>query len=611
MPRHLAVSLSRTAALAALALGLSTAPALAQRTAQKTPPEPTLEPVAAVWEWLQDAPQVEKDDAQVNTGPGSAAFDALLPNLDRAKKDDLIRAALATRLQAQLATLPPKERGVLVEFLRQHEALASELAFQILPQDDAPAAYRVLARLIEAHGEQVAEFAPLAAAICVVHDQPRPRRVNENSVPLLDAVELFGYFSEHERAMHFSLAETPASQLIFLVDTNGTFAELEWARRYRRDTNIGNRYQEIEYDNSGVTGVKRVTAAGEYTLQKIRELGGICADQAYFAMTVGKANGVPTCYVSGRGGDTSHAWLGFLEKAGRKGARWNFSAGRYASYEDVQGKVREPQTWTQVPDANISIAGYATWFKPEARQHAEALTDAAVRVGVLAWQTGGARAINAGLTERQLDILEQAIRLNPGNVRAWLLARDRLAVEGMPLKQRERWAREIDHLAGQTSPDFAFEMLEPIFNAEANSRVRYNLWDWAATRFGDRQDLPARARVAQVKILIEEDQPAAAYEAARAVFEQYNQGGPIAVEALTLAEQLLVKRGDSKAVLELYLWAFDQLRSPGKKRIGFLQQSTWYQVGTRYLELLDAAGETRRATALRRQLGLSVAPPGR
>lgn len=593
----------KAATVALLALAWAPSPAPAQKTAPEQPPEP----VAAVWEWLREAPQAASDDARINTGPGSDALDALLPGLDRAPKHDLIRAGLAARLQAQLVTLPPEERTALVEFLREHEALATELAFLMVPQDDPAAAYRVLARLIEAHGEQVAEFAPLTAAICVVHDQPRPRRVNENTVPLLDAVELFGYYAKNERALHFSLADTPASQLVFLADANGTLAELDWARRYRRDTNIGNRYQEITYDNTGVQGVKRVTAAGEYTLQKIRELGGICADQAYFAMTVGKANGVPTCYVAGRGGDTSHAWLGFLEKAGRRGARWNFSAGRYASYEDVQGKVREPQTWTQVPDANVSIAGYATWFTPEARHQSAALTDAAVRVGVLAWQTG--EADSAALTNRQLDILERAIRLNPGNVRAWLLARDRLATEGTPLAQRERWAREIDQLAGQTSPDFAFEMLEPIFNAENSSRVRYNLWEWAATRFGDRQDLPARARVAQVKLLIEEDQPAAAYEAARAVFEQYNRGGPVAVEALSLAESLLAQRGDTKATLELYMWAFDQLRSPGKKRIEFLRQSTWYQVGTRYLELLDAAGETRRAATVRRQLGLATAAP--
>lgn len=600
MPNRPAHTLLRAAALALLAAASIPGLTLAQSTTPQQPPEP----VAAVWEWLQDAPQAESDEAKVNTGPGSDSLDALLPELAKARKEDLIRAGLAARLQAQLATLPPEERAALIEFLRGHEALATELAFLILPQDDPAAAYRVLARLIEAHGEQVAEFAPLTAAICVVHDQPRLRHVNENSVPLIDAVELFAYFARHERTLHFSLSDTPASQLIFLVDANGTLEELDWARRYRRDTNLGNRYQEIEYDDTGVTGVKRLTAGGEFTLQKIRELGGICADQAYFAMTVGKANGVPTCYVSGRGGDTSHAWLGFLEKAGRKGARWNFTAGRYASYEDVQGKVTEPQTWTKVPDANISIAGYATWFKPEARQQSAALTDAAVRLGVLAWQNGGARAVNADLTDRQLDILEQAIRANPGNVRAWLLARDRLAVEGMPLRQRERWAREIDQLAGQTSPDFAFEMLEPIFNAEASPRVRYNLWDWAATRFGDRQDLPARARLAQVRILIEEGKPAPAYEAARAIFEQYNRGGPVAVEALKLAESLLEQRGDTKAVLELYMWAFDQLRSPGKKRIEFLQQSTWYQVGTRYLELLDAAGETRRAAVLRRQLGL-------
>lgn len=605
MPARPAQDLLRTllAAAGGVLMALTTHTAQAQSGTTPAQTAPT-DPVQAAWLWLVDAPQAEDGQLAAGDGPGQAAFDAALPDLARAQMKTLAQAGLAARLEAQLATLPEDERLPLIEYLSSNEPVAAELALLLTPEDDTAAAYRVLAMLVEAHGDAVAEMAPLAAAICVVHDQPKARRVNENSVPLIDAVELFGYFIKHERTLRFDAADTPASMLVFLADTNGTLEELDWARRYRRDANVGNRYKEIEYDYSGVDGVKRVTAGGEYSLQKIRELGGICADQAYFAMTVGKANGVPTCYVSGRGGDVSHAWLGFLEQAGRRGAGWNFEAGRYASFEDVQGKVLEPQTWTRVPDANIGIAGYSTWFKPEARRQSVVLTDAALRMAMLAWEQRGQAALDADLANRQLEVLERAIRLNPGNVRAWTLARDRLASPEVPLKQRERWAREIDQLAGQASPDFAFEMLEPMFSAETNPRVRYNLWDWAASRFSDRKDLPARARLHQVRILMEEDKPAEAYDMARSIFDLYHEGGPVAIEALTIAEQLLTARGDTKAVLELYKWAFDKPKKPGRMSQGFLRQTAWYQVGTRYLELLDAADEKRMATMVRRQLGL-------
>lgn len=587
---------------AACLLAVAAAPANAQRS-RKPEPSPHLQPT---WEWLKEAPRADDDHLIQGGGPGVAVFDALLPDLDTADMDALIYQGLAVRLDAQLTMLSKDERLPIIEFLQQHEPLAAEMAFLLVHEDDIGIAYRVLARLIEAHGERVAELAPLAAAICAVHDDPRPRHINENTVPLIDAVELFGYYAKNERAMLFDHEKTPASLLIFVADANGTLDELEWARRrYGRDRNVGNRYQEITYDDAAFEkdgAVKKVTASGDYSLPSIREHGGICADQAYFAMTVGKAAGVPGAYVSGKGGGVAHAWLGFMERAGRNASRWNFEAGRYPSYEDIRGKVLEPQTWSEVPDADLSIAGLSTWVSPEARFQSIVVTDAALRLGVVAWQQGGPDAMNADLTARQLELLERALRLDAGNVRAWMLARTRLSSELVTLAQREHWANAIEQLAGRSAPDFAFDMYEPMFNAEPDPQVRYNLWDWAVTRFGDRMDLPAKARVTQVNILIEQGKPAEAYDLARSAFDKYHKGGEYALEALRIAERLVAEREDTRATLDLYKWAFAKLKKPGAMQPAFLRQTTWYKVGSRYAQLLMAAGDNVRAAALRRQL---------
>ncbi|MFG0260042.1 MAG: hypothetical protein ACF8LK_06780 [Phycisphaerales bacterium JB041] len=595
-PRRLLCGLAAAGFLAAAL------PAHAQRS-RKPEPSPHLQPS---WEWLKEAPKADDDHLIQGAGPGVAAFDTVLPELDTTNLDDLIYKGLAVRLDAQLTMLTKGEREPLIEFLQQHESLAAEMAFLLVHQDNIGNAYRVLARLIEAHGEKVAELAPLAAAICAVHDDPKPRHVNENTVPMIDAVELFGYFADNERSMLFDLENTPATLLLFVADANGTLNELEWARRrYGRDRNVGNRYQEITYDHAAFEtdgAVKKVTASGDYSLPSIREHGGICADQAYFAMTVGKAAGVPAVYVRGKGGDVSHAWLGFLERASSRAARWNFDAGRYPSYEDLRGKVLEPQTWTEVPDADLSIAGLSTWVRPEARFQSIVLTDAALRLGVVAWQEEGPEAMNADLTARQLEVLERALRLDSGNVRAWMLARARLASDLATLEQREHWANATEQLAGRTAPDFAFDMYEAMFNAVADPEVRYTLWDWAVTRFGDRMDLPAKARVYQINILIEQDKPEEAYKLARSAFEKYHKGGEFALEALRIAERLVAERGDTKATLDLYRWAFSKPRTPGKMQPAFLRQTTWFKVGSRYLSLLLQAGDQRTANAVRRQL---------
>lgn len=602
--------LARAFALALALPALATPPALLAQGSAAPEAAETPDPVQQTWVWLATAPQAEPGPAPTDLGPGFEAFDRLASAAHepgKAEPDALVRAALAARLSRQLVTLPLEERGALLETLSQHEALAAELAFHLCSEDDPAAAHRLLGRLLEHRAqrpEDVAELAPLAAAICSVHDQPRDRRVNEHQVPLIDAVALFDYFESNERTLEFDPRTTPASLLVFVADANGSIDQLDWARRrYGRDGNVGNRYHEITYDTRALRqeGIeKKVTASGQYDLESIRRHGGVCAVQAYFAMTVGKASGIPTCYVVGRGGEVSHAWVGFLEEAGRDGARWNFSEGRYEAFEDVQGTVLHPQTWSRVPDAYLSIAAYETWAKPQDRRRSTALTDAAARIGALSEAYAGPADVSPEIRARQLDLLEQALRHNSGNLPAWELARSLLSSPGLSLDQRERWARAIDQLAGQASPDFAFEMLEPMFNAESDPKIRFNFWDWAAQRYAGRKDLPARARLAQARIMVEQGRPADAYEAARTVFEQYHEAGPVAMQALALAEQLLSEQGTTP--VELYQWAFRQLRQPSRMQSWALRQTVWHQVGTRYAQLAEQAGDTRTAASVRRRL---------
>ena len=582
--------------LAAVLLGLSPS-AGAQKAA-----EPPQDPVAAAWVWLADAPVHEGGLLTIDLGPGLDALDHEIQDLDTRNPQPLARADLAARLSAQLATLPPDERAGLLEHLAEHEGLATEVAFLLGPDDDIPQAYRILSRLFDAHGGLVADLAPLAAAICAVHDQPRNRRVNENTVALIDPVELFAYYAANERAMHFSPRGAPAEILIHLADATGSIQELDWARkRYGRDKNVGNRYHEITYDTRALRqeGVeKRVTEAGGYSLQSIRQYGGVCADQAYFAQSVGKACGIPACSVVGKGGEVSHAWVGFLEQAGRTGVRWNFTAGRYEDYEDVRGAVQDPQTGRRVPDAFLTIVATTAAITPERRRQSVALADAARRIGYIAWTAGGEEAITPELITRQIDLLEASLRLNPGNLDAWLFARNVVASPLASLAQRERWAQAVDQVAGQASPDFAYEILTPIFASEQDPAVRFHLWDWAAQRFARRPDLAAAARVEQARIMVEQDRKTDAVAAARAVFDQYN-----AVDGLVLAEQLLNDLGRQAEVLDMYQQAFRRIRQPSRMQAAFLRQSAWFKVGNHYAELLDAAGNGREAERVRKRLG--------
>lgn len=588
------------APLAALLVTLAAAPAAALATQEN-------DPLAETWAWVVAQPRQETNALdEVTLGPAQTGFDEILSGDDPARNDDLTRHALAARLGVHLITLDQVQRGPVVEFLAAHEDLAAEMAFLLQHQDNPQAAYELLGRLIEAHGPRVAELAPLAAAICAVHDTPVARRVNENRVEGIDPVALFGYYAENERGMHFSLRETPPPLLVHLADATGSLEELEWARRrYARDRNVGNRYQEITYDTRSAQqngAQKRVTESGEYTLQSIRQHGGVCADQAYFAMTVGKAIGIPSCYVRGRGGDASHAWIGFLEQAGRRSVRWNFSEGRYEAFEDVQGTVHDPQLDRTIPDAFLSVQALSAAVPADSRHRAAALTDAARRLSVNAWQAGGEQALTDEVTSDQLGMLRAALRLDPGHLPTWELARDIVASPTSTLEQKQEWTRAIDQVAGVQSPDFAIEILAPIFAAEPDHATRFQLWDWAAGRFRSRPDLAARARFEQARALEAQGRGPDAAAAFGAIFTEYPEAGPVSVEALAEAARLLAAQGRNDEAIDLYERAWKKLRQPRQMSGTFLEQTSWYRVGSTYAEMLELAGRSRDAGTVRRRL---------
>jgi hypothetical protein len=578
---------------AAAALAISSA-AAAQRTPEQEPPDP----VAKSLIFLAD-PAV-RDGA---VGPGLEALDKALQDLDLRDPKSLPTAALAARLEKQLSKLSADARAPLLETFTAHPDLAAEIAFLLGPYDDIPAAYAVLQRLLDAHGERVAELAPLAAAICAVHDRPAARRVNENTVELIDPVELFAYYAANERSLLFSPRDTPATALVHLADAAGSLDEYEWARdRYGRDRNVGNRYHEITYDTRALKqegAEKRVTAAGDYTLQNIRQLGGVCADQAYYALSVGKACGVPACYVVGKGGEVSHAWVGFLERDGRA-AHWNFSAGRFGQYEDVEGSLTDPQTGEKIPDATLGISALSTAITRDRRLQSIALVDAANRVGYRAFLRGSEP--DQDLVTQQFAMLEAALRLDPGNTTAWTYAREIVATPVSTLEQKEFWTRAVDQIAAQTHPDFAFLFLDPIFQAEPDPAIRLNLWDWAADRFKKRPDLAARARLAQVNIMIDQGRKPDAIAAARAVFDEFGSTTAEGFHALTIAEQLYTDEGQPKAALDMYEQAFRKLRPPGRMQPAFVRQTTWYQVGSRYADLLELHADANKAATIRKRL---------
>ena len=367
----------------------------------------------------------------------------------------------------------------------------------------------------------------------------------------------------------------------------------------------------IEYDfdhyQSGAT--KAVTQYG-FTLQNIQKYGGVCADQAYFAMTVGKSLGVPTSYTVGRSAVVGHAWVGVLE-ANRNRSWWDFNSGRYEAYQGVRGQIIDPQTRKTIPDSYVAIlAGYGM-TQPADRFFSTAMHDAAQRLtsvqrGAVKDPTDVEDAVRQADVKSQLDLIEAGLRSCAALPESWTVVADLAQTGQLTTKQKEHWAAALDRMCGDSCPDFYLDILAPMIATVENTETQLKLWERAFKRFAQRKDLAAAVRLFQAEMFMESDDPAKAARCYEDVVTRFTNDGPFVITALTRAEKLYESRRAGNAILNLYDRAWANLKRPDSEMAAsFARQSNWFQIGTRYAHWLDQAGRSADARRIRSRIRMN------
>lgn len=233
--------------------------------------------------------------------------------------------------------------------------------FDVLAEEDfTPLVVRHLREMRESDPKALEEFPNLALAIAVVYDQAPPRnwphhQVDPGLIPAQEGevTDRFEFWVEAARGgrLMTDLKALGADHIKFIVDGLVADSELQWAAANVRAprSNFGRVFSSIRYDHprlrQGVFGWPHET----YTLEEIQRRGGICVDQAYFAMLAGKARGLPTLFFVGQGADGGHAWFGYLRGADR----WDLDCGRYENQNYATGEALDPQTWQPISDHEL------------------------------------------------------------------------------------------------------------------------------------------------------------------------------------------------------------------------------------------------------------------
>jgi hypothetical protein len=528
---------------------------------------------------------------------------------------DAFRAAdFARRLINQLQPMEPAARGDLLKYLRAHDELAKTLVFAARDGNNIKGVYALLDRLRKQRPAQVVEFANLTAAICVVRDRPLGNPVERSAPKAVDALDIFDFYAAHDSQMFFGIRGMPVDLLVYVVDTTASIDEMNWAlAKYVGTKNIGDLFFTIAYDYDffeGKTPQRRAVVEG-YTLPNILKFGGICADQAYFATSVGKAIGVPTAYTVGESAESGHAWVGFLQMQGRT-ARWNFNSGRYEAYQGVRGNAADPQSNKRLADSYVSLLAESIGASPVARQNAVAMVDAAKRLaggkGADGTYTAPASSSSSwahtiarsASSQSELDLIEMGLVQCPTYSPGWGLVADLAGQGELTEAQKSRWSALVEQLCGQKYPDFTLAVLEPMVDTVANPAEQSRIWDAAFSEFQTRSDLAAEIRMHQATLWEKSGDLAKAGICYEDVIHRFINAGPFALKALTGAEEILKQMGQEAKVLDLYADAAKLVVKPDQQMaMMYFKESNFFKVREAYAKKLDEAGLTNQASAIR------------
>ena len=380
--------------------------------------------------------------AELFAEPRAKAVERWLRAIERAGGG---HANMAARYELPSGSLAAEASPALQRWLVGQPAFAEEFFTTIDAQDQPLVALGILNRLHAANPALFADYASLALAIAVVYDVPPPPDWPHGQVtPLLlprrlpDAVEAFSYWTRLDRnnVTSHRLRRLPARELKFVVDTSTPFVELDWARAQVTPPlpQLAQAYTKIQYRTERVAKNQFMWPGRDYRLETILREGGICVDQAYFAVQVGKARGIPTLLFRGAGLDGRHAWFGYLSTNG-----WVLDAGRYAEQRFIAGLARDPQTWRELTDHELL-------FLSE-RFHASPLFELSLVHAAYAEEY-----LQRGATPQAVTAAREATRREPRNLAGWRVLLAAEAAAGVTPREREATLRAA-MLAFQRYPD--------------------------------------------------------------------------------------------------------------------------------------------------------------
>jgi hypothetical protein len=511
----------------------------------------------------------------------------------------------------------------------------SRLLFRALDDVKSPRdSLKVLHELYQADPNASLEYANLSVAFATSKPHQRHESKPAPTSTLLDG---FRWYTDPKQAFRYPLRNMPYELARYLTDTRLSTAERQWAvQNYGQSADLARSYHDLKYDYDYYKkDTPKKISKLEYTLPNLRQVGGVCIEQAYYASQICKALGVPATIVSGEGASgIHHAWVACL-KISRDGqqAVWDCTTGRYESQLYFTGVVRDPTDGGQMQDSELMLSGAAAQLELARREEAHAATAMAVMIerdlGKLAEpdlteitalatsyakQLAGrsdapkadvsqfriARKLDSSLAE---DLLYVAVRKNLAHQPAWDAIENLCKSGRLPVDRLDRFFDLLVDRTAKQFPDYSANMVLRIVSRIASAQRQGQVLERALAVYGARPDLQGRILIALGDAQVAQGQKDKAYNTYEQAATKCTNVSEVVVTAADKAEKLLRSAGPKglDAAIKVYTKLFGMTK-PSKSAVSIRAQSSHYQLGKRLADLLTEAGRDAEARQLLKKI---------
>lgn len=405
------------------------------------------------------------------------------------------------------------DHSQIMSWLNQNPEVKELLFTAIDPETDrVEQALSVFKDLYHVGPDKLKAYAQLAVACAVVWDDPnsvydyrghqvRTQSVLPEGVMTHRHVENYKYLIEHDVALKGTVSHLPWEMLIHVVNQYTPVSERNWvlSNYLKRKSQIGTSYKDVKYDTEMLrTEMRNGPGKGEcriggkpYTLENLKQFGGVCAQQADYASRVAKCLSIPAEYVGGEGNSGGrHAWVMWVEIKSATKDKLDvslLSEGRYLLDQYYVGTLKDPKSGRVMTDREMEMSLAAIVFAPNAGRQADLLMRAYPVV----------KEKKQYEPKQQLEYVKKVIDIYNFNDRAWS---ERAALLKSGALTDAVGAVNVSDMAirvFQNNPDFSWKYADDLLTPVKDKQIRARQFEKMVARYEQlgRPDLACEARI--------------------------------------------------------------------------------------------------------------------